>query len=80
MRILRIRIRIPNAGSYGVFNSVLVVEGSGPLMMDVHMHRPTTNSKHFADALGAFWPGLQVPCFKVKIPMIVEDRKQLLPV
>jgi hypothetical protein len=34
--------------------------GSGPLMMDVHMHRPTTNSKHFADALGAFWPGLQV--------------------
>ena len=29
-------------------------------MMDVHMHRPTTNSKHFTDALGAFWPGLQV--------------------
>ena len=32
----------------------------GPLMTDVHMHRPTTNSKHFTDALGAFWPGLQV--------------------
>jgi len=30
------------------------------LMMDVHMHRPNTNSKHFADSLGAFWPGLQV--------------------
>ena len=29
-------------------------------MMDVHMHRPNTNSKHFVDALGAFWPGLQV--------------------
>ena len=24
------------------------------------MHRPLTTSKHFVDALGAFWPGLQV--------------------
>ena len=24
------------------------------------MHRPHTTSKHFIDALGAFWPGLQV--------------------
>ena len=29
-------------------------------MQDVHMHRPQTNAKHFVDALGAFWPGLQV--------------------
>ena len=29
-------------------------------MQDVHMHRPHTTSKHFIDALGAFWPGLQV--------------------
>ena len=31
-----------------------------PVMQDVHMHRPHTTSKHFIDALGAFWPGLQV--------------------
>lgn len=24
------------------------------------MHRPTSTSKNFVDALGAFWPGLQV--------------------
>lgn len=42
------------------YSAVMKYLGSGPLMMDVHMHRPTTNSKHFVDALGAFWPGLQV--------------------
>jgi len=42
------------------YSAVMKYMGSGPLMMDVHMHRPTTNSKHFVDALGAFWPGLQV--------------------
>ena len=42
------------------YNAVMKYMTSGPLMMDVHMHRPTTNSKHFADSLGAFWPGLQV--------------------
>ena len=36
----------------------------GPLMVDVHMHKPQTNAKNFMDALLAFWPGLQVPpCF-----------------
>lgn len=29
-------------------------------MQDVHMHRPHSTSKHFVDALAAFWPGLQV--------------------
>ena len=42
------------------YNAVMKYLGTGPLMMDVHMHRPNTNSKHFVDALGAFWPGLQV--------------------
>jgi len=42
------------------YSAIMKYLGSGPLMMDVHMHRPTTNSKHFVDALGAFWPGLQV--------------------
>jgi len=32
----------------------------GPLMVDVHMHKPQTNAKNFMDALLAFWPGLQV--------------------
>jgi len=36
----------------------------GPLMVDVHMHKPQTNAKNFMDALLAFWPGLQVSaCF-----------------
>jgi len=42
------------------YSAVMKYLGAGPLMMDVHMHRPNTNSKHFVDALGAFWPGLQV--------------------
>ena len=42
------------------YSAVMKYMTSGPLMMDVHMHRPTSNSKHFADSLGAFWPGLQV--------------------
>jgi len=32
----------------------------GPLMVDVHMHKPQTNARNFMDALLAFWPGLQV--------------------
>ena len=42
------------------YSAVMNYLGSGHLMMDVHMHKPTTNSKHFVDSLGAFWPGLQV--------------------
>jgi len=42
------------------YHAVMKYMGTGPLMMDVHMHRPHTNSKHFADSLAAFWPGLQV--------------------
>ncbi|XP_023336355.1 ER degradation-enhancing alpha-mannosidase-like protein 3 [Eurytemora carolleeae] len=42
------------------YSAVMKYMNNGPLMVDVHMHRPTTNSKHFVDALGAFLPGLQV--------------------
>ena len=45
-------------------------------MVDVHMHRPTTNSKHFVDALGAFLPGLQVNFFSY--PSIYKSRLYLL--
>jgi len=37
----------------------------GPMMVDVHMHKPQTNARNFMDALLAFWPGLQVvSCFR----------------
>ena len=39
----------------------------GPLFVDVHMHRPHTTSRHFMDALLAFWPGLQVTYFRLKV-------------
>jgi len=42
------------------YQAVMKYLGTGHLMQDVHMHRPNTNSKQFVDALGAFWPGLQV--------------------
>merc|ERR1719219_2935159 len=42
------------------YTSIMKYLGQRPVMQDVHMHRPHTTSKHFIDALGAFWPGLQV--------------------
>lgn len=30
------------------------------MLVDVHMHKPTSSARHFMDALLAFWPGLQV--------------------
>lgn len=42
------------------YNAVMKYVSQGPLLIDVHMHRPHTNSKNFMDALLAFWPGLQV--------------------
>jgi len=42
------------------YNAVMKYVSQGPLLVDVHMHRPHTNSKNFMDALLAFWPGLQV--------------------
>ena len=42
------------------YKAIMKYVSNGPLMLDVHMHKPQTNSKHFMDALLAFWPGLQV--------------------
>jgi len=42
------------------YNAIMKYIRQGPLLLDVHMHRPHTKSKNFMDALLAFWPGLQV--------------------
>lgn len=42
------------------YTAVMKYISQGPLLLDVHMHRPHTNSRNFMDALLAFWPGLQV--------------------
>jgi len=50
----------------------------GPLMLDVLMHKPTQQAKHFIDALSAFWPGLQV--LKGDINSAVETHELLYQV
>lgn len=42
------------------YASIMKYISQGPMLLDVHMHRPQINSKNFMDALLAFWPGLQV--------------------
>lgn len=42
------------------YNAIMKYIRQGPMLLDVHMHRPHTKSKNFMDALLAFWPGLQV--------------------
>lgn len=42
------------------YQAIMKYISQGPMLLDVHMHRPNTNSKNFMDALLAFWPGLQV--------------------
>lgn len=42
------------------YQAVMKYVSQGPMLVDVHMHRPNTNAKNFMDALLAFWPGLQV--------------------
>nr|ATU82911.1 secreted Mannosidase-like protein [Pristhesancus plagipennis] len=42
------------------YTAVMKYVSQGPMLLDVHMHRPNTNSRNFMDALLAFWPGLQV--------------------
>lgn len=50
----------------------------GPLLVDVHMHRPQQNAKTFMDALLAFWPGLQV--LKGDLKPAVETHELLYQV
>ena len=42
------------------YGAVMRYISRGPMLLDVHMHRPHTNSRNYMDALLAFWPGLQV--------------------
>lgn len=44
------------------YSAVMRYISQGPMLLDVHMHRPHSNSRNFMDALLAFWPGLQVSC------------------
>lgn len=42
------------------YSAVMRYVSQGPLLVDVHMHKPMAASRNFMDALLAFWPGLQV--------------------
>lgn len=42
------------------YSAVMKYISQGPLLVDVHMHKPEAISRHFMDSLLAFWPGLQV--------------------
>ena len=53
------------------YSAVMKYISQGPLLLDVHMHRPHTNSRNFMDALLAFWPGLQV--LKGDLKVIVHN-------
>ncbi|XP_012281913.1 ER degradation-enhancing alpha-mannosidase-like protein 3 [Orussus abietinus] len=60
------------------YQAIMKYVSQGPMLLDVHMHRPHTNSKHFMDALLAFWPGLQV--LKGDIKPAVETHEMLYQV
>ncbi|XP_057333329.1 ER degradation-enhancing alpha-mannosidase-like protein 3 [Microplitis mediator] len=60
------------------YSAVMKYVSQGPMLLDVHMHRPNTNSKNFMDALLAFWPGLQV--LKGDIKPAVETHEMLYQV
>ncbi|KAK7867751.1 hypothetical protein R5R35_002254 [Gryllus longicercus] len=60
------------------YSAVMKYISQGPMLLDVHMHRPHTNSRNFMDALLAFWPGLQV--LKGDIKPAVETHEMLYQV
>lgn len=49
------------------YQAIMKYISQGPMLLDVHMHRPNTNSKNFMDALLAFWPGVQVSVFFINV-------------
>ena len=57
------------------YSAVMKYISQGPLLLDVHMHRPHTNSRNFMDALLAFWPGLQV--LKGDLKVLYKKRNLL---
>lgn len=42
------------------YQGIMKYVSQGPLLVDVHMHKPRLNAKSHMDSLLAFWPGLQV--------------------
>ncbi|ESO10788.1 hypothetical protein HELRODRAFT_109117 [Helobdella robusta] len=60
------------------YKAVMKYVNNGPLMLDVHMHRPQTNSRNFMDSLLAFWPGLQV--LKGDLKSAIEIHEMLYQV
>ncbi|CAG9860867.1 unnamed protein product [Phyllotreta striolata] len=60
------------------YEAVMKYISQGPMLLDVHMHRPHTNSRNFMDALLAFWPALQV--LKGDIKPAVETHEMLYQV
>ncbi|XP_063982642.1 ER degradation-enhancing alpha-mannosidase-like protein 3 [Diachasmimorpha longicaudata] len=60
------------------YQAIMKYISQGPMLLDVHMHRPNTNSKNFMDALLAFWPGLQV--LKGDLKPAVETHEMLYQV
>ncbi|KAK6195946.1 hypothetical protein SNE40_001268 [Patella caerulea] len=57
------------------YTAVMKYISQGPLLVDVHMHKPQSPSKNFMDALLAFWPGLQV--LKGDLDPAVETHEML---
>ncbi|XP_045101503.1 ER degradation-enhancing alpha-mannosidase-like protein 3 [Portunus trituberculatus] len=60
------------------YSAVMKYISQGPMLLDVHMHRPHTTSRNFMDALLAFWPGLQV--LKGDIKPAIETHEMLFQV
>ncbi|KAI5734842.1 hypothetical protein M8J77_011079 [Diaphorina citri] len=60
------------------YSAVMKYISRGPLLIDVHMHKPQMTSRNFMDALLAFWPGLQV--LKGDIKPAVETHEMLYQV
>merc|ERR1711911_105854 len=58
------------------YTAVMKYISQGPLLLDVHMHRPHTNSRNFMDALLAFWPGLQVLKGDLKVKLILSSSNE----
>ncbi|XP_065161139.1 ER degradation-enhancing alpha-mannosidase-like protein 3 [Atheta coriaria] len=60
------------------YSAVMKYISQGPMLLDVLMHRPHTNSRNYMDALLAFWPGLQV--LKGDLKPAVETHEMLYQV
>lgn len=60
------------------YDAVMKYISQGPLLVDVHMHKPQSTSRNFMDSLLAFWPGLQV--LKGDLKPAIETHEMLFQV